>query len=187
MEILKQEIIQLPMPKSESGKERKKIALFAQVKMKMFDFKFNFIVVHLKSKVKFVDVRTAQFEELTKFLTKMEDIPSIISGDFNADPVEPAIQSACQMGYHSVMPTMGNGLYSTAKLRVEPKLGKTAKVIRLIDYIFYRNQSSSTGLKLHPRCYLQPPMFVDLGEKLLPNAACPSDHLDLVADFDLIE
>ena len=61
-------------------------------------------------------------------------------------------------------------LFTTFKIREK-------KYCRVIDYIFYINCKCMS--------YLDMPLEETIGENGLPNAIFPSDHLNLVASFEL--
>jgi len=102
--------------------------------------------------------------------------PLLLSGDFNAEPVEPV--------YHSVtnhklelrsaykFDRLESDEYTTWKIR------ETGEQKYVLDYIFHSES-------LRPTSVLEMPTEDEVGENRLPSLRFPSDHLTLVADFSL--
>ncbi|XP_063586050.1 nocturnin-like isoform X1 [Penaeus indicus] len=104
--------------------------------------------------------------------------PTIVSGDFNAEPTEPVYSTMTHesTGLKSAYAFLNEGkepAYSTWKVREE------GDICHNIDYIFYTPNS------LTPEGGIDVPTEKDLGPGRAPSLAYPSDHFSLICDFSL--
>lgn len=137
-------------------------------------------VTHLKAKAESREPRLAQGKHLlSEMATFSCGLPSIICGDFNAQPDEPVYQyftshkdpvfaSAYTAGYHGKEPS-----FTSWKFRPSKESKYT------IDYIWYTPGKLSVG------AVWKIPNEEDIGELALPNFGYPSDHMALGTQFSL--
>ena len=133
---------------------------------------------HLKAKKGWEELRRDQGAWLLEHLEKVtgKEMPLIVCGDFNADPVEPVISlfSSSSLGLKSVYKQFSdNGEeppYTTWKIRDKD-------VCRTIDYMWYRGVNAKSVLEL--------PTEEQITENRLPGMHYASDHISLAADFDV--
>ena len=137
-------------------------------------------VTHLKAKAESHEHRLAQGKHLLSEMTTFScGLPSIICGDFNAQPDEPIYHyfsshqdpmfvSAYTAGYHGKEPS-----FTSWKFRPSKESKYT------IDYIWY------TPGRLSVRAVWKIPSEEDIGEWALPNFGYPSDHMALGTQFAL--
>jgi len=120
-------------------------------------------------------LRNEQGKDLLNWLSETAaDRPLLLSGDFNADPSEPVYSS---MTSHPTLPLdsayrLDEIEYTTWKIR------ETGEQKHVLDYIFHSEHLSPTAV-------LDMPSEEEVGENRFPSLAFPSDHLSLVADFQL--
>jgi len=120
-------------------------------------------------------LRNEQGKDLLNWLSETAaDRPLLLSGDFNADPSEPVYTS---MTSHPTLPLdsayrLDEIEYTTWKIR------ETGEQKHVLDYIFHSEHLSPTAV-------LDMPSEEEVGENRFPSLAFPSDHLSLVADFQL--
>eukprot|EP00117_Sycon_ciliatum_P014539 scpid81401/ scgid14761/ Nocturnin; Rhythmic message 1 len=131
---------------------------------------------HLKSKSTFSALRAAQGKHLLDELATISaDMPTIVCGDFNADPDE----DVCDLfrhhepPYSSVYPNEPDD-FTTWKFR------PNGEACHTIDYIWFR----PTGLRAGSRLALA--SKAEIGGAGLPCIRYPSDHLALACDFVLL-
>jgi len=103
--------------------------------------------------------------------------PLLLSGDFNAEPVEPVYQSVTnhdRLDLRSAykFDDLECDEYTTWKIR------ETGEQKYVLDYIFHSEA-------LRPVAVLEMPSADQVGENRLPSLQFASDHLSLVADFSL--
>ncbi|XP_040570631.1 nocturnin isoform X2 [Lepeophtheirus salmonis] len=135
---------------------------------------------HLKAKTGplLMTLRNEQGQDLLRFLKdKSSNMPTIICGDFNAEPSEPVyetmisnkdirLKSAYQKAYNR------EPKFTTWKIREDGEHMQT------LDYIFHTNET------LDLLGVLDMPDEEEIGKPRLPSPAYASDHLSLVADFE---
>ena len=111
-------------------------------------------------------------------------IPTIICGDFNAEPSEPVyntmtnygqihLKSAYSIPENPDMVTQDQLEYTTWKVR------ESGEQKHILDYIFHTSKDFETVATLDM------PTEEQIGENRLPSLNFPSDHLTLVADIRL--
>ncbi|XP_053646071.1 nocturnin isoform X1 [Cherax quadricarinatus] len=140
------------------------------------------LTTHLKARqgALLSSLRNEQGKDLLAFLSEHRQIhPTIVCGDFNAEPSEPVYATMIdeRTGLASAYALLHGGKeppYSTWKVRGEQDCCHN------IDYIFY------TPLSLHVEGGLDVPTEDDLGPGRAPNLAYPSDHFSLVCDFTFL-
>lgn len=122
-------------------------------------------------------LRNEQGKDLLQFISShAADRPTIVCGDFNAEPVEPVYGTMCS--YPSLPLDSAYKLsgaeppYTSWKIR-----GDEGEVVHTIDYMFY------TKHKLIVSSILNMPAEEDIGENRVPSMTYPSDHFSLVSDF----
>jgi len=151
---------------------------------------FTVVCLHLKSNIKFAQVRETQIKQIMKFLGeflagkldgKVDGHPVIICGDFNGEPFE---------SFHELV--VGDkivcGLKDAYTKKDEIKQATTIKfrdgewLRRGIDYVFFSEKALEVvGLLELPR------NNEVIEEKGLPNELFSSDHLSLVCDFRFLQ
>lgn len=122
-------------------------------------------------------LRNEQGKDLLQFISSHAgDRPTIVCGDFNAEPIEPVYSTMCNcsdLSLDSAYKVSGSEPpYTTWKIR----LGE-GEVMHTIDYIFY------TKHKLTVTSILNMPLERDIGENRVPSMSYPSDHFSLISDF----
>ena len=167
----------------EEGKPGGQNMIWAIILDKKSGNKFVIIVIHLKAKEKFENIRIGQVNFLMKFIENnlLRKYPIFILGDFNAEP-----SYTCMNNLFENKTLKAKSLfdlkkldYSTIKLR--DKLYK-----RIIDYIIFisKNEDNTENeliIKKPERG--KPKIDENIG---LPNDEFPSDHLFLKAEVDLV-
>ena len=154
-------------------------------------------VTHLKaSKSKEnARIRALQSEELMEILQEKatsiaessksdaREVPTIVLGDFNAEPSEDAVKNFVNGIDKGSLPSFASAYpadlpYSTWKTR------GTGTVRRVIDYIFYKPCCNVDGTPIF-QCkeFLTLPAEEDMEEQGLPGFRSPSDHLALTTRF----
>lgn len=123
-------------------------------------------------------LRNEQGKDLLNWLVEETtgggDRPLLLSGDFNADPSEPVFGS---MTSHPDLPL--ESAYRLQELEYTTwKIRETGEQKHVLDYIFHSEH-------LRPTAVLDMPAEEEVGENRFPSLAFPSDHLSLVADFQL--
>ncbi|XP_050432617.1 nocturnin-like [Adelges cooleyi] len=121
-------------------------------------------------------LRNQQGEELLKFVTEhASDCPTVISGDFNAEPTEPVYRTMIsdpQLNLNSAY----NASNKEAKFTVW-KVKKGRQVKRTLDYIFY------TTKYLTVSSIVNMPREKSISKNGIPSFIYPSDHFSLITDF----
>ncbi|KAF6777198.1 hypothetical protein AHF37_03182 [Paragonimus kellicotti] len=151
---------------------------------------------HLKAKPQCFNIRLEQGRCLLKSLDQLAHEkrvrcpPLFICGDFNAEPHESVIkmllgafsQNSPEWSLHSAYSEANLGEepeFTTWKIRESKRLSKRTEVCHTIDYILYSSKSVQLlGVWWIPDRHL-------IGLHGLPSSRFPSDHLNLVADFEL--
>ena len=125
-------------------------------------------------------LRNEQGKDILNFLEERvpDDIPIILCGDFNAEPIEPVYRTimddarfqfdSAYRGEDGTEPA-----YTTWKIRGDGECCHT------IDYIFYSRRHFSVDRRLAF------PTGEQIGVHRVPSMQYPSDHFSLVADFRL--
>jgi len=154
----------------------------AIIKDKKTNNKFVVIVVHLKAKEKFENVRIVQMDHLMRYIEEkfLKKYPIFILGDFNAEPT-----------YQSILNLMANDKIKPKSLFDLKTLDFTTIKLRdvlyrrIIDYIFFVGKNPNEiekELKIISCDKGRP----ELDEKIgLPNNVFPSDHVYLQAKVEL--
>ncbi|XP_050542104.1 nocturnin isoform X3 [Daktulosphaira vitifoliae] len=122
-------------------------------------------------------LRNEQGKDLLEFISSHTgERPTVICGDFNAEPIEPVYNTMCSypsLPLDSAYKVSGSEPpYTSWKIR-----GGEGEVMHTIDYIFYTKQ------KLTVSAILNMPTEKDVGENRVPSFSYPSDHFSLVSDF----
>ncbi|XP_025196414.1 nocturnin isoform X1 [Melanaphis sacchari] len=122
-------------------------------------------------------LRNEQGKDLLQFISShAAGRPTIVCGDFNAEPTEPVYNTMCSCSYlplDSAYKLSGSEpLYTSWKIR-----GGEGEVKHTIDYMFY------TKHKLTVSNILNMPKEIDIGENRVPSLSYPSDHFSLISDF----
>jgi len=128
---------------------------------------------HLKARsgALLATLRNEQGKDLLAWLsTVKQHRPLILTGDFNADPTEAVVRTIKEelvSAYPDSTP------FTTWKIR------ETGEQKSTLDYIFHSEgiQASAT---------LNMPTEQQIGKDRLPSFAFPSDHLSMVADFQVL-
>jgi len=128
---------------------------------------------HLKARsgALLATLRNEQGKDLLAWLsTVKQHRPLILTGDFNADPTEAVVRTIKEelvSAYPDSTP------FTTWKIR------ETGEQKSTLDYIFHSGgiQTSAT---------LEMPTEQQIGKDRLPSFAFPSDHLSMVADFQVL-
>lgn len=122
---------------------------------------FLFGACHLKAKPGFESIRKEQVEDIYFCVNELQYYQHIIVGDFNDTPYSECVEIMRNKGYDMYHPE-----FTTHKSR------NNQVVKRVIDYIFYK------GITIGEKYETQP-------KELLPNKDFPSDHVPLVAEFEI--
>lgn len=122
-------------------------------------------------------LRNEQGKDLLEFISSYAiDRPTIVCGDFNAEPTEPVYNTMCScptLPLDSAYKISGSEPQFTSwKIR-----GGEGEVMHTIDYMFY------TKHKLSVSSILNMPLEKDIGDNRVPSMSYPSDHFSLVSDF----
>ena len=128
---------------------------------------------HLKARIGalLATLRNEQGKDLLSWLsTVKQHRPLILTGDFNADPSEAVVRTIKEelaSAYPDSTP------FTTWKIR------ETGEQKSTLDYIFH-----SAGIQA--LATLDMPTEQQIGIDRLPSTAFPSDHLSMVADFQVL-
>jgi len=128
---------------------------------------------HLKARIGalLATLRNEQGKDLLAWLsTVKQHRPLILTGDFNADPSEAVVRTIKEelaSAYPDSTP------FTTWKIR------ETGEQKSILDYIFH-----SAGIQASAT--LDMPTEQQIGIDRLPSLAFPSDHLSMVADFQVL-
>ncbi|XP_046684628.1 nocturnin isoform X1 [Homalodisca vitripennis] len=122
-------------------------------------------------------LRNEQGKDLLEFVAQHAgNRPVILSGDFNAEPIEPIYSTVLSHDLLRLTSAYGQGAeppYTTWKIREE------GEVCHTIDYVFCsRDRFTTTNL-------LEFPSGEEIGIDRIPSFSYPSDHFSLVCDLDL--
>ncbi|XP_045620387.2 nocturnin isoform X2 [Procambarus clarkii] len=140
------------------------------------------LTTHLKARqgALLSSLRNEQGKDLLSFLNEHRQVrPTIVCGDFNAEPSEPVYTTMIDgtTGLESAYALLNGGKepqYSTWKVRGDQDCCHN------IDYIFY------TPVSLHVEGGLDVPTEKAMGPGRVPNLSYPSDHFSLVCDFTFL-
>ncbi|ERL84882.1 hypothetical protein D910_02305 [Dendroctonus ponderosae] len=162
------------------------VALLMILKVKQTGQEICVVTTHLKARrsALLATLRNEQGKDLLEFVRQnCGDRPTILSGDFNAEPAEPIYGTVLGSGQHlasAYAECAGNDWipsdkreppYTTWKIRDE------GEVCHTIDYIFYsKNKLDVDGV-------LELPTEKDIGPDRVPSLRYPSDHFSLICDF----
>ncbi|MEE6461531.1 hypothetical protein FKM82_001313 [Ascaphus truei] len=143
------------------------------------------VVTHLKARTGWERFRLAQGSDLLRNLetiTQGAKVPSIICGDFNAEPTEEVYKrfASSSLNLNSAYKLLSEDgesepPYTTWKIR------PTGECCLTLDYIWY----SQHALKVNSALSLL--TEEQIGPNRLPSFNYPSDHLSLVCDFSFNE
>jgi len=137
------------------------------------------VTTHLKARQGplLTKLRAEQGRDLVSWLQGVRDkrVPLLITGDFNATPVEPVVELMQERTGLNLRSAYRDPAYTTWCVRED------GEVRSVLDYIFHSPDS------LECEATLSVPPEQDIGEARLPSLAFPSDHLSLVADFKLLD
>ena len=166
----------------EEGKPGGQNMIWAIILDKKSGNKFIIILVHLKAKEPFENIRIAQVNHLMKFIEQnfLRKYPIFILGDFNAEPNYPCIKnlfSNTNLNAKSLF-DLNKLDFSTIKLR--DKMYR-----RIIDYMMFISKNKdniNNELNIKKVKKAKPDIDENIG---LPNDKFPSDHLFLKAEVDL--
>lgn len=162
------------------------VTLLGVFRRKLDDTELCLVTTHLKARQGGLlsSLRNEQGKDLLDFVQSHRGSrPTIIAGDFNAEPTEPvyrtllAQRDLCLESSYAVQPGSGcrqpEPPYTTWKIREEGEVRHT------IDYIFF----SRADFSLEARLDL--PTEDQIGPGRVPSLAYASDHFALVADLAL--
>lgn len=163
-----------------------------RLKIKQTGQEICVITTHLKARkgALLSTLRNEQGKDLLEFTkSSCSQTPTILCGDFNAEPSEPIYNTVlknslgfgsayadccCSADKTGVNSCDREPSYTTWKVREE------GEVCHTIDYVFY-----SKGA-LEVRDVLEFPREEDIGNDRVPSMSYPSDHFSLVCDFKLV-
>lgn len=156
-----------------------KVSLLLILKDKSTQKELCVATTHLKARkgALLSTLRNEQGKDLLQFISShAAGRPTIVCGDFNAEPTEPVYSTMCSCSYlplDSAYKLSGSEpLYTSWKIR-----GGEGEVMQTIDYMFY------TKHKLTVSNILDMPKEIDIGENRVPSMTYPSDHFSLISDF----
>jgi len=149
------------------------VALALNLRHKSSNSEVCVATTHLKARIGalLATLRNEQGKDLLAWLsTVKQHRPLILTGDFNADPTEAVVRTIKEelvSAYPDSTP------FTTWKIR------ETGEQKSTLDYIFHSGgiQASAT---------LDMPTEQQVGKDRLPSLAFPSDHLSMVADFQVL-
>lgn len=134
---------------------------------------------HLKARIGNVltAIRNEQGQALLRFVSShAASRPTIVCGDFNAEPTEPVYNTMCSfpdLRLDSAYKLFGSEPpYTSWKIRTGE-----GEIMHTIDYIFYTKNKLTVGN------LLKMPTESNIGENRVPSMSYPSDHFSLVCDF----
>lgn len=114
------------------------------------------------------------------------NLPLILAGDFNAEPIEPIYNTILEnpLGLGSAYADCDTNVNNSKSADREPsyttwKIRGEGEVCHTIDYVFYSKN------KLDLEAVLELPTGEEIGEDRVPSLAYPSDHFSLVCDFKI--
>lgn len=153
-------------------KSQSQIALFATFGNKMTGKSFIIVTTHLKSKPGYEDIRLAEVEQLLhdKWIGHNNINTSFIVGDFNDVPYSPC---------HSKVVQLYNDAYFGVDQHFTTCKTRETTIKRTIDYIFYKKSKAKLI------AILKAP--TDVPKYGYPNEKMPSDHIPLMATFQLYD
>ena len=149
------------------------VALALNLRHKSSNSEVCVATTHLKARsgALLATLRNEQGKDLLAWLsTVKQHRPLILTGDFNADPTEAVVRTIKEelvSAYPDSTP------FTTWKIR------ETGEQKSTLDYIFH-----SGGIKASAT--LDMPTEQQVGKDRLPSLAFPSDHLSMVADFQVL-
>lgn len=156
------------------------VALLILLKNKETDHEICVATTHLKARngALLSTLRNEQGKDLLEFVhSHAGNRPLILSGDFNAEPIEPLYSTMLSHDLLTLSSAYcvnnGEPLYTTWKVREEGEICHT------IDYIFYSKHH------FHVDRILEFPTGDEIGPGRIPSLSYPSDHFSLVSDLTL--
>ena len=167
----------------EEGKPGGQNMIWAIISDKKSGNKFIIILVHLKAKEPFENIRIGQVNYLMKFIEQnfLRKYPIFILGDFNAEP-----NYTCIKNLFSNTNLNAKSLFDFNKLEFSTIKLRDKMYKRIIDYIIFISKDKdniNNELNIKKAEKAKPEMDESIG---LPNDKFPSDHLLLKAEVDLI-
>ncbi|KAB7506094.1 Nocturnin [Armadillidium nasatum] len=155
------------------------VAIMAVLRDIISGKEFVVLTTHLKARqgALLASLRHEQGMDLLSFLEEFrQKRPSIVCGDFNAEPNEPVyeVMTNSNPKLSSAYARLNDGEelpYSTWKIR------GSGEIKHNIDYIFF------TEDQLTVEGGLDMPTEMEIGPERVPSAAYPSDHFSLICDF----
>lgn len=162
------------------------VTLLCVFRRKLDDAELCLVTTHLKARQGGLlsSLRNEQGKDLLDFVRNNRgQRPTIIAGDFNAEPSEPVYRTLlaqCDLPLESsyaVQP--GSGVRDQEPPYTTWKIRREGEVCHTIDYIFY----TKNDFQLEGRLDL--PTEDQIGPGRVPSLAYASDHFSLVADLSL--
>ncbi|KAF5278843.1 hypothetical protein FQR65_LT03531 [Abscondita terminalis] len=166
------------------------VAVLAVLKIRETGQEICVATTHLKARqgALLSTLRNEQGKDLLQFVANhYSDRPTILCGDFNAEPTEPVYETILNgecMNFASAYASCHgcDGLrsadreppYTTWKIRDEGEICHT------IDYVFYNRNAMDV------EAVLDFPSGDEIGQDRVPSYLYPSDHFSLVCDFRLV-
>lgn len=156
---------------------------------------FAFLNTHLKAKPEFEDLRVKEISVVGNLLVKLRQqypkISIVIASDMNTEPNGPVYEYLSKGKFTSSTINVSHSLplksaYSFYKDgNGEPdyttwKIRPPIESCRVIDYIWYTTDT------LSPTALLEIPPPSSFPESRLPSEDYPSDHLSILAEFELL-
>ncbi|KAF5272703.1 hypothetical protein FQA39_LY07730 [Lamprigera yunnana] len=166
------------------------VAVLAVLRIRETGQEICVITTHLKARqgALLSTLRNEQGKDLLNFISKhFGNRPTILSGDFNAEPTEAVYQTILNGEYTNFSSAYAtcenfNGLCSAER---EPpyttwKIREEGEICHTIDYVFYNKDCMDV------EAVLDFPSGDEIGQDRIPSYLYPSDHFSLVCDFKLM-
>ena len=170
------------LDQDNEGKEKKINIISAFIKEKKTKNIFVIIVIHLKAKEQFEEIRKYQMRHLMKYIEEniLGKFPFLILGDFNAEPTYECVLNLIKNKKIKIKSVFEFSKIEMTTIKLRDKLYK-----RIIDYIFYcgkNNENTEKEIEIISKEIAN----VEIDKKIgLPNKTFPSDHLFLKAKVKL--
>lgn len=153
------------------SRQSNQVTLLCILRRKLDDAELCVVTTHLKGKDLMDFVRTHRGRR-----------PTVIAGDFNAEPWEPVYKTL--LSHRDLVLESSYALDEESRRSEEPayttwKIREEGEVKHTIDYIFYTPEALTIERRL------ELPTEGDIGPGRVPSLAYPSDHFSLVADLNL--
>lgn len=165
------------------------VAILTILKLKETGQEICVTTTHLKAKngALLSTLRNEQGKDLLHFVqSHSRNLPLILAGDFNAEPIEPIYNTILEnpLGLGSAYADCDTNVNNSKSADREPsyttwKIRGEGEVCHTIDYVFYSKN------KLDLEAVLELPTGEEIGEDRVPSLAYPSDHFSLVCDFKI--